>query len=336
MFSYRHAFHAGNHADVLKHSIFVHLLDHFNKKETPYWVIDTHAGAGLYDLRSDWAVQNGEFIDGLDRVLEQTDRPAFIERYLEAVQAVNPDGLANIYPGSPWIALMSMRPHDRLRLFEMHPSEHEILQQNLAAAGRAAQRQAAVYGTNGFSGLKSQLPPPTRRAVTIIDPSYEDKTDYRKTIQAINDGLQRFATGCYAVWYPLVQRREVTEMVRSLERLNSPWVHASLTVCKPAGDGFGLHGSGMFVINPPYTLYAELQKNLPWLARVLGQDDRAGFTLKQHDPSSQSATSPKSLNTPRGSRGVRPDAPRFSGKPTATPARVARTKPGKNAGRHEP
>ncbi|HWK70447.1 MAG TPA: 23S rRNA (adenine(2030)-N(6))-methyltransferase RlmJ [Burkholderiaceae bacterium] len=281
MFSYRHAFHAGNHADVLKHAVFVHILDHYNRKDNPYWVIDTHAGAGLYDLRSDWALKNGEFVDGLDRLLGAASMPPMIERYLEEVQHFNPDGVANFYPGSPWLALRALRDQDRLRLFEMHPSEADVLRQNLKQQGRDAVRQTTLYQADGFDGLKSQLPPAPRRGITIIDPSYEDKQDYRKTLQAVHEGLKRFATGCFAVWYPLVQRREVQELVRSLERLKTPWVHASLTVRKPTGDGFGLHGSGMFVLNPPWTLHAELDATLPWLSATLKQDDRAGFTLKQ-------------------------------------------------------
>jgi 23S rRNA (adenine2030-N6)-methyltransferase len=281
LFSYRHAFHAGNHADVLKHSVFVHVLDYFNRKDAAYSVIDTHAGAGLYDLRSDWALKNGEFADGLDRVLGAEPLPALIRRYLEEVEHFNPDGVANFYPGSPWLALRAMRPHDRLRLFEMHPAEVDVLRRNLQSQGRSALRQTTIYEADGFDGLKGQLPPPSRRGVVIIDPSYEDKKDYRRTLQAIDDGLKRFATGCFLVWYPLVQRREVQEMLRSLERLKTPWLNASLTVRKPTGDGYGLHGSGMFVLNPPWTLHAELATTLPWLADKLKLDDRATFTLKQ-------------------------------------------------------
>lgn len=281
MFSYRHAFHAGNHADVLKHTVFVHVLDYYNRKDTAYWVIDTHAGAGLYDLRSDWALQNGEFTDGLDRLLTAESAPDMVTRYLEEVHHFNPDGYANFYPGSPWLALRALRSQDRLRLFEMHPSEAEVLQHNLNGQGRSALRQTTLYQTDGFSGLKSQLPPAPRRGIVIIDPSYEDKRDYRTTLQAVNDGLKRFATGCYLIWYPLVQRREVHELTRSLERLQTPWVHASLTVRKPAADGFGLHGSGMFVLNPPWTLHDELAKTLPWLRETLKLDDRATYTLTQ-------------------------------------------------------
>lgn len=284
MFSYRHAFHAGNHADVLKHSIFVSILDYFNRKDAPYWVIDTHAGAGIYDLTSDWAVQNGEFIDGLDRLLGAELMPPMVVRYLEEVHHFNPDGVANFYPGSPWLALRALRERDRLRLFEMHPSEAEVLKHNLAQQDRAAIRQTTIYEADGFTGVKALLPPPPRRGIVIIDPSYEDKLDYRKTLQTVNDGLARFASGCFIVWYPLVQRREVQEMVRSLERLKpAEWVHATLTVRKPSDDGFGLHGSGMFVINPPWTLHQELVQTLPWLRQKLAQDNRAAFTLTRSD-----------------------------------------------------
>ncbi|ROT45195.1 23S rRNA (adenine(2030)-N(6))-methyltransferase RlmJ [Pusillimonas sp. NJUB218] len=282
MFSYRHAFHAGNHADVLKHSILVQILDYFNQKDTPYWVIDTHAGAGIYDLTDEWATKNAEFTDGLDRVLATEKRPPMIERYLEAVGDFNPDGVANYYPGSPWLAMQALRQKDRLRLFELHPNEIAILQENLAQQDRSVQKKVMVYEQDGFTGLRALLPPPTRRSVTIIDPSYEAKSDYRATLQCVQDALRRFPTGCYAVWYPLVQRREVTELQRSLEKLKDcSWVNATLSVRKPPSDGFGLFGSGMFIINPPYTLHDALARALPWLSKTLALDNRATFTLKK-------------------------------------------------------
>lgn len=282
MFSYRHAFHAGNHADVLKHAIFVQILDYFNRKDTPYWVIDTHAGAGIYDLRSDWALKNGEFADGLDRLLAAQTMPAMIERYLQAVARYNPDGVANYYPGSPWLALQALRRGDRLRLFEMHPTENDVLQQNLRQQNRRALRQTTVYLEDGFNGLKSQLPPAPRRGIIIIDPSYENRHDYRNTLKALREGLKRFATGCFAIWYPLVQRPEAHELQRTFTRLDVASLNATLTVCKPADDGFGLHGSGMFVVNPPWTLYAELEATLPWLADTLRQDEHGAYTLTRH------------------------------------------------------
>jgi 23S rRNA (adenine2030-N6)-methyltransferase len=282
LFSYRHAFHAGNHADVLKHAVFIHILDYFNRKDTPYWIIDTHAGAGLYDLRSDWTTQSGEVTDGLDRVLRAAHPPPLIERYLQEIQRLNPDGVANYYPGSPWLALSIMRSGDKLHLFELHPTEIDVLKRNLAHQGKTAQRQTTLYAKDGFDGMKGLLPPLPRRGISIIDPSYESKQDYRRVLQAVNDGLKRFATGCFVVWYPQVQRREAHEMARALERLSTPWVHAALTVKKPGADGFGLHGSGVFVLNPPWTLYKELQAAMPWLEKQLAQDDRAGHALNQN------------------------------------------------------
>ncbi|GAA0219277.1 23S rRNA (adenine(2030)-N(6))-methyltransferase RlmJ [Castellaniella daejeonensis] len=279
MFSYRHAFHAGNHADVLKHAILVQILDYFNRKDTPYWVIDTHAGAGLYALDGEWAGQSGEVVDGLDRLLDAPQPPELVARYLRAVQDFNPDGVANRYPGSPALALHALRPHDKLRLFELHPTEIEVLESTLRQLG-APRRQAAIAREDGFGGLKRLLPPPTRRGIVLIDPSYEDKRDYRHTLQAVRDGLERFASGCFAIWYPLVQRVQAHEMARALERLPVEWLHATLTVRKPSADGLGLHGSGMFIVNPPWTLHEELRAALPWLEKILAQDEHARHTLE--------------------------------------------------------
>lgn len=279
MFSYRHAFHAGNHADVLKHAILVHVLDHFNQKPAPYWIIDTHAGAGIYDLDDEWAQKKAEFSEGVARLAAGSPPPQLIARYQEAIAAFNDPGRLQRYPGSPWLALEAMRDDDRLRLFELHPSEIDVLRRNLARHERGRSRQVTVTQSDGFDGIKALLPPPTRRGMVLIDPSYEDKLDYRRSLTAIQEGLKRFATGCFVLWYPLVQRREVQTMTRALEKLDVVWVHAALQVCRPASDGFGLHGSGMFVINPPWTLHDALADALPWLTKTLGQDPRAGHTL---------------------------------------------------------
>lgn len=280
MFSYRHAFHAGNHADVLKHSVLLHILHYFNKKETPYWIIDTHAGAGIYDLEDAWAEKTAEFKEGIARLWDNTDLPQDLQIYIDHIRNLNDDQDLVYYPGSPWISLELMRPKDRLHLFELHPTEIEVLSDNIEQQGREIARQVTIFEKDGFSGLKSQLPPVPRRGVILIDPSYEDKADYRHTLMAIKDGLKRFATGCYAVWYPLVNRKEVHDMIKQLEKLpDTQWLNASLAVKKPAADGYGLHGSGMFIINPPYTLHAALEKSLPYLAKHLAQDSSATFNL---------------------------------------------------------
>ncbi|MDM9557845.1 23S rRNA (adenine(2030)-N(6))-methyltransferase RlmJ [Bordetella petrii] len=282
MFSYRHAFHAGNHADVLKHALLVHTLDYLNRKDTPYWVVDTHAGAGLYALDSDWAAKNAEFADGIGRLWQRDDLPPLLADYVARIRQYNPDGRLRHYPGSPWLTLDALRERDRLRLFEMHPTESDVLVGNLERLGQTALRQTTIYAADGFEGMKALLPPPPRRGLVLIDPSYEDKQDYKRALNAVKEGLKRFATGTYAVWYPLVQRREVGDLARHLENLPvKSWVHASLAVRKPAADGFGLHGSAMFVANPPWTLHAALQEALPFLARELAQDDRATFSLQQ-------------------------------------------------------
>lgn len=280
MFSYRHAFHAGNHADVLKHSVLLHILHYLNKKETPYWIIDTHAGAGIYDLEDAWAEKTAEFKEGIARLWDNTDLPEDLQLYIDHIRNLNDDQDLVYYPGSPWISLELMRPKDRLHLFELHPTEIEVLSDNIEQQGREITRQVTIFEKDGFSGLKSQLPPVPRRGLILIDPSYEDKADYRHTLMAVKDGLKRFATGCYAVWYPLVNRKEVHDMIRLLEKLPGiQWLNASLTVKKPAADGYGLHGSGMFIINPPYTLHAALEKSLPYLAKHLAQDSSATFSL---------------------------------------------------------
>lgn len=282
MFSYRHAFHAGNHADVLKHAILVQMLDYLNNKDAPYWVIDTHAGAGLYALDGEWANKNAEFADGIARLWDRKDLPPLLANYLQQIQRYNPNGRLRHYPGSPWLTLDALRDRDRLRMFEMHPNESGILASNLENLGRVNLRQTTIYATDGFVGMQALLPPPTRRGMVLIDPSYEDKQDYKRTLNAVKEGIKRFATGTYAVWYPLVQRREATDMVRSFENLQvKNWLHVSLTVKKPASEGFGLHGSGMFIVNPPWTLHAALKESMPALTKLLAQDDRASFTLKQ-------------------------------------------------------
>lgn len=284
MFSYRHAFHAGNHADVLKHAVLLHILEYFNRKEAPYWVIDTHAGAGVYDLTDAWAEKTVEFRDGIEKLWRLPDLPSLLADYIEHIRQLNDDGGLNVYPGSPWIALQLMRPADKLRLFELHPTEIIRLDENIQMQSRDVARQVSVFEKDGFTGLLSQLPPASRRGIILIDPSYEDKNDYRHTLNAVREGLKRFATGCFAVWYPLVRRKEVHEMQKQLEKLPGvSWVHARLAVKKPPENGFGLYGSAMFVINPPYTLVAALREAMPVLEKQLDQDGHAQYSLTHQD-----------------------------------------------------
>ena len=277
MLSYRHAFHAGNHADVLKHLIEIELLNYLGQKDKPYWYIDTHAGAGAYSLVEGYATKNAEFESGIARLWQRDDLPEAVRGYVDVVKRMNPDGELKFYPGSPWCAADVMPERDKLRLFELHPTDAQLLQQNFEGSGRRVQIQQA----NGFEGIKAILPPPPRRALVLIDPPYEDKRDYQNVSAALKEGLKRFATGVYAVWYPCLQRPEMKEMIPALKKLPAKnWLRAELHVQGPSADGFGMHGSGMFILNAPWTLPKTLNEVLPYLAQHLGQDAKASFILE--------------------------------------------------------
>ena len=276
MLSYRHAFHAGNHADVLKHFVLLQLLEYYCRKDKPFWYIDTHAGAGVYSLTEGYATKNAEFAAGIGRLWNAADLPLPLQAYVAEIRALNANGKLEFYPGSPWLAWHAVREQDKLRLFELHPSDHEILAANFADVSR----QVKVDKADGFDGLKALLPPATRRAVVLIDPPYEDKGDYARVVASLRDALKRFATGCYAIWYPLLQRNESRQLVEQLRGVaGNNWLHASLTVHTPGADGFGMHGSGMFIVNPPYTLPQVLQQVMPYLRDALQIDSGASFEL---------------------------------------------------------
>lgn len=276
MFSYRHGFHAGNHADVLKHLVLVQLLEHLALKDKPFSVIDTHAGGGSYLLDSGFAAKSREFDTGIGRLWARKDLPIVLSEYVEQIRACNPDGRLHLYPGSPRIAYRMLRSQDRLHAFELHSTESRALQEHF----RDADRRLVVHAEDGFAGLKALLPPPSRRGLVLIDPSYEDKTDYRKVTATVADALQRFATGIIAVWYPLVQRPESAKLPEQLQRMaTGDWLDVSMTVMTPAEDGLGLHGSGVFVFNPPWKLEAALREAKPILTSALGQDGSASFHL---------------------------------------------------------
>jgi len=276
MFSYRHGFHAGNHADVLKHVVLVQMLSYLTAKDTALWFVDTHAGAGVYALDGSFAQKKGEFKDGIGRLWAQGGLPPALEGYVRQVQKPNPDGTLRHYPGSPQIALQMLRDQDRLQLFELHTTEREVLQKQYANV----KRKVSVQPSDGFAGLKGVLPPTSRRGLVLIDPSYEDKADYARVVETMRDALQRFATGVYAVWYPQVQRPESKALPGLLKEVaQKGWLHASLKVMAPAKDGLGLHGSGVFVFNPPWKLEESLRDAMPALVRLLGQDRKASYSL---------------------------------------------------------
>ena len=277
MLSYRHAFHAGNHADVLKHLILLQIAEYMGEKPAPFWIIDTHAGAGRYALESAHASKLGEYRDGVGRLWNAKGLPPAAVDYLEFVKMLNPDGQLRYYPGSPWLASQLLRAGDRLRLYELHSTDVKLLQECFKGAGR----QVTITAGDGFAGLKALLPPPTRRARVLIDPSYETRDDYVSVTKGLQDALKRFATGTYALWYPLLSKLESRKLPDKLKGLGAAnWLHVTLEVGAPPKDGFGMNGSGMFIINPPWTLEKKLHETLPKLTAILAQDAGAKYTLE--------------------------------------------------------
>lgn len=281
MLAYRHAFHAGNHADVLKHLVLTQVLRYMGEKEKPYTVVDTHAGAGGYSIEGRYAQKKGEYAGGVGALWNEDDLPEPLANYMELVRAFNPDGQLRQYPGSPAIANLLMRETDRLRCYELHPTDYRILESYLADRANTQ-----VSDRDGFGSLKGELPPPSRRSVVLIDPPYEIKTDYGKVLAALREALQRFAEGLVLIWYPQLQLLESAQLVQRLKATadataKKGWLHVRLTVAQADERGFGMMGSGMFIANPPFTLHDELQESLPYLVDKLGQYDGANFVIEQ-------------------------------------------------------
>lgn len=284
MLAYRHAFHAGNHADVLKHLVLMQVLRRMMAKDKPFTLIDTHAGAGGYSLEGHYAQKKGEFEWGIAKLWGRDDLPEALADYVAQVRLFNNGGKLTQYPGSPALANLLLRFEDRYRAFELHPTDHGILESYLKARANTQ-----VSYTDGFAGLKGELPPPSRRGVVLIDPSYELKTDYSKAVVAVREALQKFAQAVILVWLPqlrIIESAQLPQRLIAAANAAAPrgWLHARLSVQTTDNQGFGLAGSHMFVINPPHGLHEVLQECLPYLVETLGQYDGANFLLEQNAP----------------------------------------------------
>ena len=288
MFSYRHAFHAGSHADILKHLTLIHLVEYLQEKPGALTIIDTHAGAGIYSLKDGFAAVSKEAEGGIFRLLKFIESGNLcaesVKKYVTLIQAENMGNELTTYPGSPFILARLLRPQDRLKLFELHPKEIDILRHNVRELTQA--KQIDVYAEDSFARLKGLVPPPSRRGLVLIDPSYEDKQDYRYLELALEEALQRFATGCYAIWYPMISRRESAVLPDRMKKIAAShtrsWLKAELRVENAPGER-RLQASGMFIINPPWTLEKHLAEALPTLTKALGIDSGAQFLLKSFE-----------------------------------------------------
>lgn len=282
MLSYRHAFHAGNHADVLKHAILSRIVLNLVQKEKPFSYIDTHAGAGIYELDSDWAKKTGEAEKGILSLLDRTDTPELFSPYLEICRDLYRDD--HKYPGSPEIVRTLSRNEDHLTLMELHPTEIENLRTNFSGDPRIH-----IHYRDGYTGLSSLCPPDPRRGFAMLDPSYETVDDYVKTASTMLSVHSRWPVGMLVLWYPLVVRR--ADEIRAMkDRFSTSdikgilcaelYIDDTLHNSEITHEEYGLIGSGMLIIQPPWKLENELQEMLPFLAKTLGKDGKGSSNLE--------------------------------------------------------
>lgn len=275
--NYRHAFHAGSFADVVKHAVLCRILDYLRTKEAPFRVIDTHAGAGLYDLTGDEASRGGEWQDGIAR-LTAAQLPekatALLVPYLDVIGALNERGRLKIYPGSPAIVRAWLRPQDRLIACELEPKAAVALRHNLRGDTRIK-----TLEIDGWTALAAYVPPPERRGLVLIDPPFERDDDYAQLANGLSIAHRKWATGIYALWYPIKGRPEPDALAKSLTRLGIRKILRAEVTVAPLSDPSRLNGSGLIVVNPPWPLEAELSTLLPVLAGILGRDGKGAWRL---------------------------------------------------------
>lgn len=277
MLSYRHAFHAGNHADVIKHLTLVLCCEHLCKKDKGFSYVDTHGGAGIYDLNSADARKNNEHLNGINSLSKLPTLPEVFSPYLALIEQAKKLKSSN-YPGSPWFAAQFLRPQDQAALFEMHPKDFKSLSSLFASNRRIKVKQA-----DGYQSLKSLFPPPSRRALILIDPPYEQEKEYQSVIETLKEGISRFNSGTYIVWYPLINRQNSVKnkasekMLHQIKNLFSQeQLHIQFILDK---DLKGMYGSGLAIINPPWGLEQQLQEALSFLC-ASSNTKKYQFTLE--------------------------------------------------------
>lgn len=274
MLSYRHAFHAGNFADLLKHVALVALVRSLQRKEKPFFYLDTHAGIGRYNLTSAVAAKTGEWREGVGRLWSAADAPGVVADYIGLVHRFNEGAALRQYPGSPAVVAALARPQGRLWLCELHPRDIETLRQTFAG-----ERRVKVAFEDGFQAVKAQLPPRERRGLVLIDPSYEIKEDYRRVVEVIKQGYRRFATGIYALWYPVVERATIDRLWRAVAASGVARAAVFELGVRPDGSG-GMTASGMIIVNPPWRFDEQMAEALPWLVERLAPEGGGHFRME--------------------------------------------------------
>ncbi len=282
--NYRHIYHAGNFADVLKHAVLARLIVYLQQKDKAFRLLDTHAGIGLYDLSSEEAQKTGEWRDGIGRLME-AGLPAnvslLLEPYLGAVRELNPDGALTLYPGSPKLARMLFRPQDRLSAMELHPDDCRSLSRLFEG-----DYQVRVTELDGWLALGAHLPPKEKRGIVLVDPPFEADGEYDRLVDGLARAYRRFATGTYCLWYPIKKGAPIAAFHEALKALEIPKMLCAELSVRSDRDATGLSGSGLVIVNPPFTLKNDLHTVLPELKRVLAQDRYASqrcFWLRGED-----------------------------------------------------
>ena len=278
--NYRHAYHAGNHADVLKHVVLLALIDALQRKDTPIFVLDTHAGRGEYDLTAVEAGKTAEAEGGVEKLLAWARNarplPSAIARYREALKVHDPAGERRFYPGSPKLAAQALREHDRLAACEMQPEEAAALKRAMGADARLG-----AHARDGYGAMKALLPPKEKRGLVLIDPPYEAQgAEFDAILTALKDAFARWPTGAYAVWYPIKQRRTLLPFFRKAAALPAKSALVVELLVRPDDSPLRMNGSGLLILNPPWKLDAELAAALPGLAKALGEDGGGGHRLE--------------------------------------------------------
>jgi 23S rRNA (adenine2030-N6)-methyltransferase len=273
MLAYRHLFHAGNFADVFKHALLARLLIALGRKEKPFFYLDTHAGIGRYDLTHPWAQKAREYENGIGRVWERKDIPEALVPYMDAVRAENPGGKLRFYPGSPLIALGLRRPDDRMVFTELNRKDCAELQALLAR-----ERNVAVQLMDGYQALKAFLPPRERRGLVFIDSSFDRAQEFTRIVRALEDAHWRWATGIYAIWYPLMEPGAMVGFARNLERTGIRKI-LRLELRVAPEDAPYTSGCGVLVVNPPWKFDSEARPLLDWLWRALSVDGAGGASV---------------------------------------------------------
>ena len=275
--NYLHSYHAGNFCDVVKHICLIALIEAVQRKGTPFCYVDTHAGAGCYDLFSTFSAKTKEYVNGIEKIIQHDNPPALVKKYLEIVHLINNKltgskmSSLRFYPGSPLIARHLLRAHDRIAACELHPNEYQSLKQNFSG-----DNQVGIHHMDGFLGLKAFLPPKERRGLILIDPPYEDPDEFKNIARLLPMALRRFESGIYAIWYPVKEQRYVDKFYQTLRAtISNPIFAIELTVYPDIPQH--LNGCGLAIINPPWQFDEVINQNLSWVWNALSIDGQGSF-----------------------------------------------------------